>query len=157
MKVNWSDNFEQLYKKKGQQKYGIRLLALWKIQAGETETSVCEALHKTHGTIRKWRRLYEEGGLERLLSIQLGRGRKRLLNKDEEIKKDILQLQEERTGGRIRCQDIVEMVAQKYGIRYTLPAMYKVLERLNFSWITARSKHPKSDPQAQENFKKKFS
>lgn len=156
MKVNWSDNFEHLYKKKGQQKYGIRLLALWKMQAGETETAVCKTLHKTHSTVRKWRRLYEEGGLEALLSIRKGRGRKPLLDKNEELKQDILQLHEERIGGRIRCQDIIGMVAKKYGVHYKQPAMYKVLERLNFSWITARSRHPKSDPQVQENFKKKF-
>jgi transposase len=157
MKVNWSDNFEHLYKKKGQQKYGIRLLALWKMQAGETETAVCKTLHKTHSAVRKWRRLYEEGGLEALLSIRKGRGRKPLLDKNEELKQDILQLHEGRTGGRIRCKDIIEMVAQKYGVYYKQPSMYKVLERLNFSWITARSRHPKADPQAQENFKKKFS
>ena len=47
MKVNWLDNFEYLYKKMGQRKYGLRLLALWKIQSGETETAVCQSLHKT--------------------------------------------------------------------------------------------------------------
>ena len=156
MRVNWPDNFEELYKKKGQQKYGVRLLALWKIQAGETETSVCRMLHKTHGTIRKWRRLYEEGGLEALLSIGKGRGRKLLVGKTEELKQDILRLHEQRIGGRIRGQDIIEMVAHKYGVHYKQSTMYMVLKRLDFSWITARSRHPKSDPQAQENFKKKF-
>jgi len=156
MKVNWLDDFELLYKKMGQQKYGIRLLALWKIQSGEPETTVCKFLHKTHATIRKWRRTYEEEGLEALLRIRSGRGRKSRLWEIEQLKKDIEALQEKRNGGRIRCQDIVGMVAQKYGVHYSRSGMYHVLNRLNFSWITARSKHPKQDPEAQEVFKKNF-
>lgn len=156
MKIHWTDDFEILYKKMGQQKYGIRLLALWKIQSGISETSVCELLHKTHATIRKWRRTYEQEGLEALLRIRSGRGRKSRLLKTETLKKDIETLQEKRNGGRIRCQDIVEMVAQKYGVRYSHSGMYHILNRLNFSWITSRSKHPKQNSEAQEMFKKKF-
>lgn len=74
MRVNWSDNFEMLYKQKGQQKYGIRLLALWKLQAGMTETAVCELIGKTHKTVREWRRQYEKNGINGLLSIAPGRG-----------------------------------------------------------------------------------
>lgn len=70
MRVNWPDNFEELYKKRGSQKYVIRLLALWKIQAGMTETAVCQFLRKTHKTIHQWRWLYETGGVEALLSIK---------------------------------------------------------------------------------------
>lgn len=33
MNKDWSDNFEALYKERGQQKHGIRLLAMWKIQS----------------------------------------------------------------------------------------------------------------------------
>jgi hypothetical protein len=34
LKVNWTDDFKKLYQQRGQQKHGIRLLALWKIQSG---------------------------------------------------------------------------------------------------------------------------
>jgi len=156
MQVDWSDDFESLYKKRGQQKYGIRLLALWKIQSGMSETDVCTFLNKTHNTIRHWRQLYESGGLDSLLSLRPGRGRKSLYENDDQIKQDIMELKDQRTGGRIRCQDILEMVAQKHGVYYSQPGMYHVLERLGFSWITSRSRHPKQDPEVQEAFKKKF-
>ena len=74
LKVNWTDDFKKLYQQRGQQKHGIRLLALWKIQSGLTETAVCDILNKTHKTIRAWRKLYEVGGLDALLSIGDGRG-----------------------------------------------------------------------------------
>ncbi len=156
MKVDWLDDFESLYKTRGQQKYGIRLLALWKIQSGISETEVCSLLHKTHTTIRRWRKSYEQGGTDCLLNIRPGRGRKALCKNDDQLKEDINNLHDQRVGGRVRCQDIVHMVAQKHGVHYSQSGMYKALERLGFSWITSRSKHPKQDPEAQEAFKKKF-
>ena len=58
MRVHWPDNFEELYKKRESQKYGIRLLALWKLQSGMTKTAVCQFLRKTHKMIHQWRCLY---------------------------------------------------------------------------------------------------
>lgn len=154
MKVNWSHDFKKLYHQRGQQKHGVRLLALWKIQSGMTETKVCQLIGKTHKTIREWRRLYEQGGLDALLSISPGRGRKPKLEAFNALSDDVEQLQKERVGGRIRCQDVVEHVYLKYGVRYSISGMYHVLHRLGFSWITSRSKHPKSSPEIMEAFKK---
>lgn len=156
MKVNWSDNFESVYKERGHQKYGIRLLALWKIQSGISETAVCKIIGKTPKTIRFWRRLYEEGGIDKLLSRRPGCGKKPRLPLCALVVKEIEALQETRSGGRINCQSIVDMVFEKYNIHYSASGMYKVLKRLGFSWITSRSKHPKQNLQAQEDFKKNF-
>ena len=153
MRVKWQDNFKQLYKERGQQKYGIRLLALWKIQEGMSETKVCELLGKTHKTIRGWQQSYEKGGLKALLMIQSGRGRKPRLTKVA-FEHDINELQKQKKGGRIRCQDIVDYIAVKYQLNYSHSGMYHLLHRFGFSWITSRSKHPKHDQEAIEAFKK---
>ncbi len=154
MRVDWPDDFEKLYKVRGQQRFGIRLLALWKIQSGLTESAVCELIGKTHKSVRQWRRLYEDGGLEALLSIRGGRGKKSRVSHLKSLHEDIESLQTQRPGGRAKCQDIVAMVAQKYNIHYSCSGMYHVLKRLGFSWITSRSKHPQRDLEAQEEFKK---
>lgn len=154
MRVNWTDDFKKLYNQRGSQKYGIRLLALWKLQAGMTETDVCQLISKTHKTIREWRRLYEKSGIDGLLSIASGRGRKAKVDLEEHFAEDIKCLQEGRKGGRIRCQDVVDLVYSKHGVQYTPSGMYHILHRLGFSWITSRSKHPKSNPEAMEAFKK---
>jgi transposase len=154
MRVNWTDDFGELYKKRGQQKHGVRLLALWKIQSGMTETAVCALVGKTHRTIRQWRKSYESGGIDALLSIAKGRGRKAKVNLRENMEEDIKALQEKRSGGRVRCQDIVNLVCEKYGVEYSQSGMYHILNRLDFSWITSRSKHPKNDEGAMEAFKK---
>ena len=154
MRVKWPDNFEELYKQRGQQKHGVRLLALWKIQSGLTEQAVCAFIGKTHKSIRLWRRSYESGGLDALLSIRKGRGKKTRIENIQALRDDILSLQSNRSGGRVKCQNIVDMVAQKYNVSYSTSGMYHILNRLGFSWITSRSQHPKKDPQAQEDFKK---
>jgi transposase len=154
LKVDWKDDFKALYRQRGQQKHGIRLLALWKLQTGMTETDVCKHIDKTHKTIRIWRRLYEKGGLDALLSISSGRGRKSKLDLNQNIGEEIKLLQEKCEGGRIRCQDVVDLVHKKYNINYSRSGMYHVLHRLGFSWITSRSKHPQSNPEAMEAFKK---
>lgn len=154
MQLDWADDFEALYKQRGQQKYGIRLLAMWKLQAGTTETSVCQQLGKTHKTVRRWRRIYEKSGVNGLLNIASGRGRKAKVELREHLANDIKFLEATRQGGRIRCQDVVDRVHLKYGVRYTKSGMYHILHRLGFSWITSRSKHPRHNPEAIEAFKK---
>ncbi len=154
MQFNWTDDFGKLYKQRGQQKQGVRLLAMWKLQTGMTETAVCKLVGKTHKTIREWRRLYEKSGIDGLLSIAFGRGRKAKVNLFQGFADGIKCLQDERNGGRIRCQDIVDLVYSKYNIQYTTSGMYHILHRLGFSWITSRSKHPKSNQGAIETFKK---
>ena len=154
MQVNWSDNFERLYKQRGQHKHGIRLLALWKLQSGMSETQLCTLIGKTHKTIRLWRRLYEAGGIDALLSIKIGRGRKAHIDHKSIIEDAIEHLSRQQKGGRLRAQDLVDYFAQEKQITYSLSGMYHVLHRLGFSWITSRSKHPKQDLDAIEDFKK---
>lgn len=119
-----------------------------------SETDVCKLIGKTYKTISEWRKSYEKSGIEGLLSISPGRGRNTKIDLCASLGEDIQRLQEERNGGRICCQDIVDFVREKHDIEYTPSGMYHVLHRIGFSWITSRSKHPKSNPEAMEAFKK---
>ena len=156
MVLDWKDDFKVLYKQRGQQKYGIRLFALWKLQEGLRVSDVCTLLKKTHQTIHRWRQRYESGGIESLLSLRPGRGRKAFLSDKAVFARDIQALGEQRKGRHIRCQDIVEMVQEKYNVSYSNPGMYSALHRLGLSWISSRSKHPQQDQPAQDAFKKTF-
>jgi transposase len=151
---NWKEDFKSLYKERGQQRYGIRLLALWKMQEGLTTKQVSIFIGKTEKTIRKWCRLYESGGVESLMSISSGRGLKVKIKERELLKEEIENLQKNKTGGRIKCGDIVRFVEEKFNINYSNSGMYKLLKRLGFVWITSRSRHPKSNPEQQLEFKK---
>ncbi len=156
MRKIWSDNFKALYDQRGQQKYGIRLLAMWKLQAGLTIKSVCDLIGKTHKSIYGWIRLYETGGIDRLLSLGSGRGRKTRVKDSDSFKRNINLLHKKQNGGRIRCVDIKRMVSTKYGVEYSDSGIYYLLHKFRFSWITSRSKHPKSNTDVIQAFKQRF-
>ena len=77
--------------------------------------------------------------------------------KEESFVNDVLSLQTERSGGSITAWDIQELLSEKYQVNYKRDSIYPLLKRVGLSWITSRSKHPKSDEEQQENFKKNFS
>ena len=97
---------------------------------------------------------YESGGLEELLNIRKGRGRKARIHHPSTIDEALAQLRKQRKGGRVRCQDLVTYFSTKKKINYSLPGMYHLLHRLGYSWITSRSRHPKQDQETIDAFKK---
>jgi transposase len=104
----------------------------------------------------QWVKRFEEGGLDSLLSIKAGRGRKARVssNLSEEFSKAVISLQKNRNGGRVIGQDVVNLVQEKYDVQYSVSGIYKVLSRMGLSWVSGRSIHPQADLEAQEAFKK---
>ena len=150
------DDFKALYKTHGQQKQGVRILALRYIQEGKSIKDTAALLFKTQYTIREWIRLYEEGGRDGLMSIRSGRGRNSKLSPQEEapLKDEITRLTASLKGGRLRAEDIKQLIESKFKIKYGLSGIYPLLHRLGYAWITARSIHPKADKSRQDAFKK---
>jgi len=56
--------------------------------------------------------------------------------------------------GHITGRQLHNLIQDEFSIRCCLRSIYNALHRLHFSWITARSKHPKSDAEVQEIYKK---
>lgn len=150
------EDFKTLYKTHGQKKHGLRLLALWYLQKGRSVKDTASLLLKTEYTIREWVRLYEEGGINGLLSIRPGRGRSSKLSSIDEarLKDEITKLTDSLKGGRLRAEDIRALIKSMFKIDYGLSGIYPLLHRLGYSWITARSIHPKADKSLQDAFKK---
>lgn len=148
-------NFFQLAKREPNARLHARLLALAHLASGKTKTEVVEMFQITFPTLREWLMRFITGGIEGLKDRE-GKGRKRKLTseQEEEFRRHIEQLQESREGGRVRGLDVQVLLKEKFCVDHALPSVYCVLERCGFSWISARSKHPKSDPVAREEFKK---
>jgi len=68
----------------------------------------------------------------------------------EAFKQAILELQDNRKGGRVRGKDGMK----KYGFNPSLNTVYNTLKRVDLVWITGRSIHPKASIEPQEAFKK---
>lgn len=73
----------------------------------------------------------------------------------EAFRQAVEELQRSRGGGRARGEDIRQLLAQQFGVDYTLNGVYELLKRLDMAWISARSVSPNADPLKQAEFKKK--
>ena len=54
-------------------------------------------------------------------------------------------------GGRLQGKDIQDYIEATFGVTYQKTNVYHLLHKLNLSWITTRSKHPKQSIEAQES------
>lgn len=151
------EDLKKMHRSEKDGRMRTRLLALYHLKNGRELYDVSDITLSDESSIRQWTRLYSEKGYNGLLEED-GRGRyKKLpLEKEEELKQEILLLQEKREGGRIVGKDIKKFIFEKYNINYSLSSIYVLLDRLNLSWISSRSKHPKTSIEAIEIFKENF-
>lgn len=148
--------FLAYYKKHRSKPYIYRCLALHYIQSGNSYDKVSEMFCYSRKSVMEWVGKFEDGGVEYLLSTPLGRGRKARVSSDlsGEFSEAVISLQENRNGGRVIGQDIVNLVEEKYAVKYSVSGIYKLLSRMGLSWVSGRSIHPKANLEAQESFKK---
>ena len=148
--------FLRYYKKNRSMKYIVRCLACHYIQEGKSYKTISRIVKYSRQTIGEWVKMYNEGGIDKVLSIREGRGRKARIeaSKKEEFNQFVIQLQKDRSGGRIIGEDIVDMIKEKYKESYSVSGVYKLLKRMGMSWVSGRSVHTRSDPEVQGAFKK---
>jgi transposase len=154
--ANYKDiDFLKLSKTAKNSRARIRCLAVHHFLEGRKVAEICRMLKRGRQAIYNWLERLAKGGVERLLTDEEGAGMKRRLNVPlEDFQKAVLQLQEERSGGRLRARDIQALIRERWGVDYVVDAVYTVLKRYKMSWVTGRSRHPKADPDVQEAYKK---
>lgn len=152
---NTEVDFFELAKREPNPRTRIRFLALGHLKSGKRKQEVTEMFQIVLITLRRWVLRFIAQGIQGLKE-QPGKGRKKKLSteQEEEFRQQVEKMQILREGGRIRGQDIQVLLKEKFCVDHALPSVYHVLERCGLSWISARSKHPKSDPVIQEDFKK---
>lgn len=148
-------DFDKLASTKGSPRERRRLLAFAHLREGKTFTEAAAFVRVKLRSLMRWVKNFKAEGLEGLKD-KAGRGAKPLIPAEHRIafRQAVLELQEGRTGGRIRGRDILELMQTKYGIDPTLKTVYNTLKRADLVWITGRSIHPKANLEAQEAFKK---
>jgi transposase len=148
-------DFDKLASAGGSPRERRRFLAFAHLREGKTFTEAAASVRVKLRSLMRWVRNFKTEGLEGLKD-KAGRGAKPLMPLEHRtaFRQAVLELQEKRTGGRIRGKDILELMQTKYGINPTLKTVYNTLKRADLVWITGRSIHPKADLEAQEAFKK---
>lgn len=145
----------RLYKTASHPREKTRFLALSLMQQGKNPREVADLIHVKRNAIYVWARKFINEGSEALRE-KPGRGKKPLILEleREAFRQSVLDLQSQRKGGTITGRDVLHLMEEKYGVKCTLRSAYNHLKKASLVWISARSKHPKADLEAQESFKR---
>lgn len=135
-----------------------RLLGMAHLQHHGSLKRTAEALFVSVTSVQNWLNRFRCEGLSGLQE-KARPGRSSHLSQEQlpQLAKIIGDLEAEQPGGRVKGKAILARLETTLGVHYHLNALYHLLHRQGWSWITARSRHPDSDPQAQEAFKKTLS
>lgn len=152
----YNENFKTLAKKHTHHRTKIRLMAMHHIQQGHTYAHTAKAYLVNINAVNQWIARYKKGGVkglnEKPHTGRIGLFAKHSLTK---IFDSIVEMNENKKGGRIRLIEIDQLLKDKFDIHYKdLNGVHNLMNRLNISWISSRSKHPKQDLEAQSLYKK---
>jgi transposase len=113
-------------------------------------SKTCEFYSVTKNSLIKWIKDLKKESLQ-ALQVQSGRGRKFLLNQEQEqeIKKWI------EANANITINHLRLMILENMNIALSPATVHRLLQRLRFSYITPRPKHYKQNEKLKDEFKKK--
>ncbi len=136
-----------------------RIIALRLVAAGQRAREVGEAVSVDERTIRVWVKEFNRRGVESLRYDRYTGAKPQLPpDKESEVVAAILAGPPEDMGITVwRGWAIGIWLDREYGIQYSRTGVYKLLHRLGLSSLMPRPRHPESDVEAQDEFKKNSS
>ena len=148
-------NFKSLIAKETNGRMRIRLIALSHIQAGANRTETAKYLKVSRRIVNDWVAKFYAQGLEGLVEKRRS-GRPAVLDSEQlqQFKKYVIANSIKNSGGRLKATDMAEYISKEFDIKYSIQNIYLILHKLNFSWITSRSRHPKQSQEIQDDSKK---
>jgi transposase len=134
-----------------------RMLALALVLEGKSRTEAAEHCGMDRQTLRDWVHRYNEEGLAGLTDRPLS-GRPPLLTPTQmaELKTIVEQGADPAVHGVVRFRriDLCAIMEHRFGVRLAERTMGSLLAKLGFGRLSVRPQHPRSDPEAQELYKK---
>ena len=136
-----------------------RLLAIALVLEGASREDAARSTGMDRQTLRDWVHRFNVAGADGLVGRKAS-GRQRRLTQDQldELARCLESGPELARDGvvRWRLADLCALVEGRFGVRYQERGMGKLVRALGFSRISARPQHPRSDPEAQAEFKRKL-
>jgi transposase len=112
-------------------------------------------LRGTPRAVTQWLKCFIDESLNSIAGISHYWRPQRLPKTQEEaFRQAVEQLQNGRGGGRVRGEDIRQLLAKQFGVAYTLNGVYELLKRLDMVGILARSVSPNANRARWSEFKK---
>ena len=119
---------------------------------GRPASWIAAKLERSLRFVQKWAYAYRDGGLD-AIAEQPRPGAPTKLPRDQEQafiqRLDAGPLaQADRGVCTLRGKDVVRILDQEFGVRYSLDGAYDLLHRLGYACLKPRPRHRKNDPQA---------
>ena len=148
-------DYAKLARSESNPKNRVRLLAMANIKKGMSLQAIGMVLQVHWKTIQQWLYRFRKEGISGLY-VRATKPKPTKLGPEIEkwISKFMENLYSSSVGGRITGKQLHSLVSKEFSVSCTLKTIYNTLHRLNLSWISCRSKHPKSDDEVQELYKK---
>ena len=140
-----SYDFKALAKKESDKRIYQRLMMLAYLKEGMSKAQVSRLTFTAPDRVYAWLKRFREQGIEGLRDKPRS-GRPGLLDRSAY---DALQQRIEDSQSLL-----IQLVKDEWGVEYTLSGIYRLMKAIGMSWVSTRSKHPKQDEQAQQQFKK---
>jgi len=160
MKVELYHNTTELkllFRKEKDPRLATRIRAVYLAMMNKSAPQIAQMLGYSRRVIQNWICSYNKKGLDGLQECS-GRGQRCKLN-DEQLqwlRQRIEQGPSPQDGICVfHAADIQHIIKEQFGIDYHIRTVRKLLRKLGYSYVSSRPQHPKSDPVAREEFKKK--
>jgi len=130
-----------------------RLRAALLATEGREATEIAQRLGRSRRFVQAWAYAYRDGGIEALRAGQSpGRPPKLPRPQEPAFKQRMLGGPTAADGGvcTLRGLDARRILAQEFGVHYSLEGVYDLLHRLQLSCLAPRPRHRKNDPEAMQ-------
>ena len=140
-------------------------MAVQKFHEGHSRTAIAKTLNASRRLVNEWIKNYLSGGFD-ALALKLATGKPSRLSNEQKIqlKEYVIAHAVKEQGGRLMgkniqkytkiYKNIQKYIQETFNVNYCVRNIYRLMKELDLIWITSRSKHPKQDLVAQEEFKK---
>jgi transposase len=129
-----------------------RLLAIRLVVMGHTVPQAAPVVGLKERQVRNWVHRFAAEGLKGLRDRPRPGQPKRLPARSEEAFK--VRIRRPPRGRVLRGADVRRLLTDEFGASYSLSGVYFLLHRLGFSSLSPRPLHPRTDKNAQDEFKK---
>lgn len=150
------DELHTLYRTEINARMARRIQGVWLARRARTCRQIMEVTGASRRTVQIWVAKYNAGGIDELLDKpRSGAPTKLPAALEEEIRQRIEAGPTAADGVSVFAAPAIrDLIEREYGVVYSLTGLYDWLHRMGFSYLAPRPRPERSDPEAQEAFKK---